>query len=568
MCLSAVLGEANVCGDSTSTPKEDALNGWRMLRALRIVTLIALVPLLAAPAARGVHQFRLNPAALAQMSQAVAARYYVQHPDQAPTSQRAAFRAAHDLLRGDRVAASEPTGPLKEVFNRDELGLPQNEESVSVCQSDPEAVLEGTNDYRGIVDPNFNFTGWHLSTDGGRSLANEGLLPTAGGLASSGDPAAVLAFGGCGAYMADLNFNTFSTAAGESGIGVYRSDVDTLSSCAGEAAKSCWPTRRLVAVNQEGHFLDKEWLDVGVSGDAGRVAWVTYTDFNCFDPSCDIPFTNSIKAVRCDAALSECTDPILISGRQNSLQFSDVTIAPDGRTIITWEEDTDLNTHFQPPEHMRFWMRVAPPGSLDFGPLRPVARERLPFAIATLHANDFRAATLPQNTVADMETGQRVFVTWAGCFKRALGNSICEEPAIKLTYSDDWGVSWSKPTILSIEGDNYFPSIDADPTTGNLMIAYYTNRFDPVFHNRQDVELLTIDPSTVEVVNRQRLTPVSNETEADPILGGSFIGDYIEVSAFGGEAHVGYNANYRSERLLFGGLPIPQQDNYLTVVGE
>ena len=27
------------------------------------------------------------------------------------------------------------------------------------------------------------------------------------------------------------------------------------------------------------HFLDKEWFDVGVSGEAGEVVWVTYSDF-------------------------------------------------------------------------------------------------------------------------------------------------------------------------------------------------------------------------------------------------------------------------------------------------
>jgi hypothetical protein len=32
-------------------------------------------------------------------------------------------------------------------------------------------------------------------------------------------------------------------------------------------------------------------------------------------------------------------------------------------------------------------------------------------------------------------------------------------------------------------------------------------------------------------------------------------------------AWVGYNANYRQVPLLFEGIPIPQQDNYLAKVG-
>ena len=61
----------------------------------------------------------------------------------------------------------------------------------------------------------------------------------------------------------------------------------------------------------------------------------------------------------------------------------------------------------------------------------------------------------------------------------------------------------------------------------------------------------------------QRLTEDSNDPEADPLLGGTFIGDYIEVFAHDGVAWVGYNANYRFVPLLGDGVPVPQQDNYL-----
>jgi len=96
-----------------------------------------------------------------------------------------------------------------------------------------------------------------------------------------------------------------------------------------------------------------------------------------------------------------------------------------------------------------------------------------------------------------------------------------------------------------------------------VAVAYYTNRFDPVSHNRQDVELVELNAATSAVTDRQRLTPLSNESEADPLLGGLFIGDYIEVYAAGGKALVHYNANYRSTRLLDEGFAIPQQDNFL-----
>jgi hypothetical protein len=95
--------------------------------------------------------------------------------------------------------------------------------------------------------------------------------------------------------------------------------------------------------------------------------------------------------------------------------------------------------------------------------------------------------------------------------------------------------------------------------------AWYTNRFDPIFHNRQDVELVRLRNDGT-VARRQRVTSISNETEADPLLGGAFIGDYLETTANRGRAWVHYNANERHVALLGEGLPIPQQDNYLTKV--
>ena len=62
------------------------------------------------------------------------------------------------------------------MFNHDTVGLPQNEESVTVCG---QTVLGGTNDFRSLLltPPQELGAGWHLSTDNGRTLRNEGLLP-------------------------------------------------------------------------------------------------------------------------------------------------------------------------------------------------------------------------------------------------------------------------------------------------------------------------------------------------------------------------------------------------------
>ena len=78
---------------------------------------------------------------------------------------------------------------------------------------------------------------------------------------------------------------------------------------------------------------------------------------------------------------------------------------------------------------------------------------------------------------------------------------------------------------------------------------------------------LETDRKSYKPEGLKRLTNPSNETEADPFLGGFFVGDYIEVAQVKNRSYVGYNANYRQIPVLFDGFPINQQDNYLAVTG-
>jgi len=471
----------------------------------------------------------------------------------------APLRAAAAGAAPQATPGTAAAGPLAaDVFNHDTVGLPQNEESVTVCG---QTVLGGTNDFRGLLltPPQEPATGWHLSSDGGRTVRNEGLLPpvTVAGqpVLTVGDPVDV-AGQGCSLYAGSVAVNP---AERIDAIVAYRSRPDTLASCPGGTdAAACWPTRRAVATAALPHFLDKEWMAVGHSGQAGEVVWVSFTDF-ILDPTTDRELSSSIKAVRCNPTLTTCTDPILVSGSDQRTQFSDVTVGPDGRTYLSWidfqgSEETGLS--------MVLKLRVAPPASTQFGPTRIVATEPEPM-IHFLHANSYIAGgfTIPKNDVKMVHGHPRLFVVWESCLTRLFG--VCEEPRINLARSDDFGARWTR-TVLSHGGDNYYPTISEDRGGPTLAVAWYTNRHDQVFHNRQDVELASVDPSTGTVVNRQRLTPVSNETEADPFLRGLFIGDYFEVFAQRGVAYVHYNANYRSVRVLGQGVPIPQQDNYLT----
>jgi hypothetical protein len=182
-----------------------------------------------------------------------------------------------------------------------------------------------------------------------------------------------------------------------------------------------------------------------------------------------------------------------------------------------------------------------------------------------LHANDFRVATYPKSIMPMVNGKPRMFVIWDRCQYNLL-DFTCEESQIYMTWSDDMGDTWSEPVAISKGGDNYFPAVsDEYEGTGRFAVAWFTNRRDPIFHNRQDVETVVVAKGTGDVTRRQWVTRLSNESEADPILGGVFIGDYIDVDRTPGVSYVAYNANYRKIEVLGEGFPIPQQDNYLTL---
>jgi hypothetical protein len=549
-----------------------------MNRLRKLALLAALTALVAAPAVQ------IAPSASADFdarnaSFTAGTHRYLLNPQQAPVEERDLFTALQQRARAAAsavtAAPSTPsTGAVQAAaggirFNRDILGLPQNEESVDVCQRDSRVVIGGTNDYRGIVDPGGNFTGWYFSGDGGRSVTNEGLLPpiTVAGTAlpSGGDP--VYRTGSdCSLYASDLNYGGGAIGQTPSIVGLYRSTPQVLRSCPQGSGRDlvhpgCWPTRRAVAVAATGHFLDKEWFDVGRSGSAGEVVWIAYGDLSQFNAEGNEE-SGVIKAVRCDKALTSCTNPIEISTGQTVAEYPTVTITPDGRTVITWGEF--FGGSFIGPTQ-RGWMAVAEPGSTTFTK-RPVTdkRNQIIRGRETPHAADFRFGTMFPSTVKMVGGQPRVFVTWAECLTHALGQ-VCEEPRIFLTHSSDLGRTWSTPRVISAGGDNFMPNITVDPVTGAILAAWYTQRFDPVFHHRYDVELARLS-DTGTVLSRSRVTRLSNDPDSDGVLTGFFIGDYFEVALLRGTAYVHFNANYRSVKLVGDGVPIPQQDNFLARV--
>jgi hypothetical protein len=556
-----------------------------VLRLVAAAGLLALV--IAIPSAVAVEQREAPKGFLAHVSQSVAVHYFVKHPGEAPAQVGQALAGKQAQQR--RTARFCDSKANNDVFNCDVIGFPQNEESTGVCATSDRYVLAGTNDYSGLVETaTGDSTGWYWSNDGGRSVTNSGYLPPVGFRAlagpkvpSGGDPVDFIP-GGCDAvYAASLAYDPETVPFGANGVAVYRSTPDILGTCPGGDDPSCWPKTRMIAESDGTVFNDKEWMFVGTQKGV-RYVWVTWSAF-VQDPTSPAGFTSaSIKAVRCNEMLTDCTKPIDVSTVDQDVQFGDVTIGPDSRAYITWariEGELPANPDGSPGQPQTFVIKErteTAPGSAVFGPEHVVHVEdnAIPFG-GLLQANDFRIATYPKSDVVMVRGKPRIFVIWDACKARLPFDDTCQEPLIKLKYSlDSDGASWSPVVELSSGGVNYFPTISADRSyqSNRIAAAWYTNTFDPVFENAQDVVSTSIDPNTGQAQGLKRLTARSNESEADPVLGGLFIGDYIEGVLVGGRYVVGYNANYRKVTVLGAlgppfdtGSPVNQQDNYLAI---
>jgi hypothetical protein len=148
----------------------------------RVLTLLCvcssvLASFLTGPAPGAQPKAAGNLPGVTRLSQGVVFRYWLGHPASAPLPLQGRLEGLRVLMEQGTLGLGPSPLPFSGLFNQDTVGFPQNEESVTVCHAQPEIVLGGTNDYRGLLDPEGNFTGWHLSTNGGVSVAKEGLLP-------------------------------------------------------------------------------------------------------------------------------------------------------------------------------------------------------------------------------------------------------------------------------------------------------------------------------------------------------------------------------------------------------
>jgi hypothetical protein len=493
------------------------------------------------------------------------------------TSPRRSPLASAMQLTSNSAAIGTACGTSGTKFNREGTAnaMPQNEESLDFLQNRVAAgadlLVSGANDYRGFLGGLGNSaTGYYIQRANADCAPEaEGGLPalanpnTAGAqLLGGGDPVVAADPARDVFFMADLRFDDTATA-----IGIFRTTAANLMSTTtcptgthtANQAAACWPQHRLLATKpapMQQYFQDKPHVTVDerASGTgAGRV-YVTGTLFDM------VASTSRIWIIACTNDLSSCSSPAFVSGSDMQTQMSHVSVRPDGGITVSYENvsstgDTLLIRYAR-------CTTAAPPTAPTCSAPVTVFNESKP--LVYMGASDFRITTYPKHAHRTGASGTETYMVWDRCKVAITSGAGCPDTDVVLTHSTDNGATWSTPAVIdTAAGNQFFPWIAVDKSIGTMNIAYYSATES--WKHRFNVKLVQVPAGTATPNAPQTVTSGTNEPDADPFLGGAFIGDYIGIAARGSTTtgqsvvYLGYTWNARNGS--YGGVSTGQQDN-------
>lgn len=439
--------------------------------------------------------------------------------------------------------------------------LPNNEPDIEVNPTDPSHIVASSNDYDSCCD------GFYTSFDGGQTWT-QGNMSAEDSKRIGSDPVTVFDPVSGNVIHSSLNFLITQDGLAKDGDVVVSISKD---------GGITWG-RPVVVLTGQGNdesptqiFNDKEWIVVDtnpsspfygrtyltwsrfVSHDAvyaesaifeahsddGGKTWSAAQEIDGSAPFCDIQY---------DGPAGECDEN----------QFSVPTVAPDGAVYVAFENEQN-STIQEPGEEFGneqqihdnqylvvksvdggvTWSAPVIAATLEDGPtnypVNVVGRQTM---------TGYQTRTNSAGNIVASHTGE-LFLVWSD---NRNGTSDPLTPVtntdIFISTSDDKGATWSAPAPVDTgTGDQWFPWVDVDPTTGDLAIVYHTrNDPDPALYNTA-VATGSIGSFTITQVSTKPSNPTRSvffKAKAPGCFGCStFIGDYNRI-AFGsdGVAHV------------------------------
>jgi len=413
----------------------------------------------------------------------------------------------------------------------DPLNRQQVEPTIAIDPANPNIIVAGAQDLRGVPEFGDRWHGYYRSVDGGLTwtstilpgfptdTSEEGLASPIHGYDFTSDP--VLAFDNMGNVFYVGVAAKWSPIMDAIFVAKYTNHGETYDS-----------TVIVYASNQKFKFQDKPWIAVDTSGGKYNgniyVAWSAFTGW---------AGTEQIMFSRSEDHGVSFSDPEIVSRPPNVSSFNlwaAITVAPNGDVYVAWDSFTWTSMGFK---KFSIVMTKSTNGGKNFGPSIKV-QEVVPLPIP-LPNNQFRVLSLP--TIGSDDNG--VYVAWDD-FRTG-------DADILFSRSTDGGFTWTTPIRVNDVSTNhqFFPAMSV--SGGNVHIAFYDSRNDP---NGQLLDVYyaqSVDAGLTFQTNL-RVTEVSFNPNIVPrtVQPGAaypFIGDYIYITSTSTEAHVIWTDNRNAD---------------------
>lgn len=311
------------------------------------------------------------------------------------------------------------------------------------------------------------------SSDGGvtwtPSTNSSGQLASTSGTApiSSGDPRAVF----------DQFGNLFLTELGANGNAILvlmsTDGGKTFALLDSFASQGSAP---LSSDDPEDASVDQPSIAVGPGGMPGTASvWVTYAD---------IADSTVFVAGAAVTGLGLVGSFHLIDvGHEQPGNFGNIAVGPSGQVVVTWE---NFGTASPQNAIMVSTNTTGVTNPANFS--QPVALSPLGLSDSTIPPQPFRGIT-PDIRLAWDESGGphngRLYLTYTDLPDP---KDFPNDSDIFLRYSDNLGVNWSTPVQVNTDTTNnsqFFASVAVDQSTGDVAVAWYDARNDPLDQQTQ-----------------------------------------------------------------------------------
>ncbi|MCH9661245.1 MAG: T9SS type A sorting domain-containing protein [Bacteroidetes bacterium] len=384
----------------------------------------------------------------------------------------------------------------------------QSENSVFVDPNNNQTALVSNNSTLGSSVQGTNAL---FSFDGGATWT--GGTGGAGGN-NSGDPATAISLGGT-SYIGHIapGFKQGVSISNDNGATWSVSSVTTIAG-----------------------LLDKNhlWVDnSNTSSFQGNVysAWTNFGGTN----------NNQIEISRSTNNGVTWSTPLNISGAVSAgshNQGVNIQTGPNGEVYVVWAIYDSW-----PSRENALGFSMSTDGGVTFSAATRIfnniqgVRWQPGFPIANPHGKNMRSNSFP-GMAADISGGPNngtIYVTWSNVGVPGINTGT--DVSIYMMSSTDGGLTWSTPSKVNTDpagNVQYFPWITCDPVNGNLSVIFYDDRNV----GATDVEAWVADSTDGGLSwSDFRVSDVSFTPAPIPGLAGGYMGDYLGISANGGNVY-------------------------------